>query len=348
MPRFTIGIPTYNRADLLRETLESALAQTYPDVEILVCDNASGDRTAEVVESYGDRIRYHRNATNIGMYPNFAKAIELASGEYFSLLQDDDLIHCDFVRRAVEAFERAGDIVFYSGFGLWSPSQFSVWVERVLGPPFPVDWMGGKSRVIDGIAAAPLLHFTNFSTYPLIAFRTDTARRAARHLLTDCELFNENVLMACTLAEGKMAIDPWICAFHRIHSQQAGTIMQRDQVEQRRQWRLLAGFFEEFLARLPDHWRNSFREALKEIPVHNYTNILVWASECAGDWWTTPAATRELRDFMIESAPEDMRGEIPQWITAAPPPMTPIRRLKREIKRAIPPKVVRIIEAIRG
>src|SRR5262245_1141872 len=212
MPRFTIGISTYNRADLLREALEAALGQTYPDVEILVCDNASQDRTAEVVESYGDRVRYHRNATNIGMYPNFAKAIELASGEYFSLLQDDDLIHRDFVRRALEAFARDDDVVFYSGFGTWSPSPTSIWMDKMLGPPFPVDWMGGGLRVMDGTAAAPLLHFANFSTYPMIAFRTDVARRAVRHIFPDCELFNENVLMACTLAEGKMAIDPWICA----------------------------------------------------------------------------------------------------------------------------------------
>src|SRR3954449_5755554 len=136
-PRFTIGIPTYNRADLLRQALESALDQTYPDVEVLVCDDASEDGTAEVVKAFGDRVRYHRNATNIGMYPNFARAIELASGEYFSLLQDDDLIHRDFVRRVLEAFKAADDLVFYSGFGLWAPSPTSVWIDNIFGPPFP-------------------------------------------------------------------------------------------------------------------------------------------------------------------------------------------------------------------
>jgi hypothetical protein len=138
--------------------------------------------------------------------------------------------------------------------------------------------------------------------------------------------------MASKLVEGKMAVDPWICAFHRIHCQQVSTIIEREQVEQRRQWRLLAGFFEGFLTTLPNHWRDSFREALKEIPVHNHANILIWASVCAGDWRTTSRATQELSDFMIETVPEERRGEIPQWITAAPPPMTPIRRLKREIK----------------
>jgi glycosyltransferase involved in cell wall biosynthesis len=118
MSRFTIGIPTYNRADFLRQALGSALSQTYPDVEILVCDNASEGRTAEVVKAYGDRVRYHRNATNIGMYPSLAKTMEPASRKYFSLLQDEDLIHRDFVRRALEGFAKADNIVFYSGFGL--------------------------------------------------------------------------------------------------------------------------------------------------------------------------------------------------------------------------------------
>src|SRR4051812_3233171 len=104
MARFTIGIPTYNRAQFLGKSLEAACDQSSPDVEVLVSDNASTDETPEVVHSYGERVRYHRNPENIGMWPNLIKLVELAEGEYFSWLQDDDLIHRDFVRRATEAF----------------------------------------------------------------------------------------------------------------------------------------------------------------------------------------------------------------------------------------------------
>jgi len=114
MPRFTIGMPTYNRCDLLAHALQAAVGQTCHDVEVVVCDDASTDRTPEVVRSFGDRVRYHRNATNIGMWPNFARAVELAEGEYFSWLQDDDQIHRDFVARALQTFAKASDIVFYS------------------------------------------------------------------------------------------------------------------------------------------------------------------------------------------------------------------------------------------
>jgi glycosyltransferase involved in cell wall biosynthesis len=347
MPRFTVGMPTYNRADLLREALESALSQTYRDVEIIVCDDASKDHTAEVVKRYGHRVRYHRNPTNIGMYPNFAKAIELASGEYCSLLQDDDLIHKDFVRRALEGFARADDVVFYSGFALYSPSPTSNWIEKLNGPPFPVDWMVGESRVIDGIGVVPLLHFINISTYPQIAFRTDVARRATRHLLPNCNLFNENVLMAGILTEGKMVIDPWIGAFHRQHPQQV-SVIEQEQGERQKQWQMLAGFFERFLPALPDHCTDSFRKVLEEIPVHNRLNFLNWATACAGDWRTTPPTARALKDLLIGSIPEEQRHEIPEWVTTPSSTMTQMRRFKQAVRRTMPPKMVRIIDAIRS
>ena len=123
MPRFTIGMPTYNRCELLANALQAAVGQTFPDHEILVCDDASAVRTPLVARPFGDRVRYHRNATNIGMWPNFAKAVALAEGEYFSWLQDDDLIHRDLVKNALETFAKASDIVFYSGFALHD--QFS-------------------------------------------------------------------------------------------------------------------------------------------------------------------------------------------------------------------------------
>ena len=345
MPRFTIGIPTYNRCDLLANALQAAVGQTYPDPEILVCDNASTDRTPEVVRSFGDRVRYHRNATNIGMWPNFAKVVELAEGEYFSWLQDDDLIHRDFVRRALETFAKASDIVFYSGFALHDHSPTSVHWAPLIGPMFDVNWMGGEVRFMDGVAVAPLLHIINIATFPMVAFRTDVLRRAVRQILPDCELFNENMVMASVLREGRLAIDPWICAFHFAHEKQASRIMERDHDERRRQWRLLARFFEGFLPQLPEGWEQPFKDAVGGISVVNRVHLLNWATTCAGDWDTTPAITRDIRDMIIETIPLDQRHLVPSWVTAR---WTPIKRLKQRIKKVTPPVIQRIISATRG
>ncbi|MFZ5917472.1 MAG: glycosyltransferase family 2 protein [Chloroflexota bacterium] len=103
-PLVTIGIPTYNRADgFLRQALESALNQTYRNIEIVVSDNCSPDHTGALVTGYGDpRIRYFRHDKNIGPANNFNFCLEQAQGAYFLLLHDDDLIDEDFVQVCLE------------------------------------------------------------------------------------------------------------------------------------------------------------------------------------------------------------------------------------------------------
>ena len=104
-PTVTIGIPTHNRADsYLPVALASALSQDYANLEILVSDNASTDRTGELVRSADDaRIRYFRHDVSIGGAGNFNFCVEQARGDYFLLLHDDDLIDRDFVSACVGA-----------------------------------------------------------------------------------------------------------------------------------------------------------------------------------------------------------------------------------------------------
>jgi len=111
-PLVTIGIPTYNRADgYLKEALECALAQTYPNIEIVVADNGSTDNTGAVVQSYGDpRIRYFRHNPPIKPNDNFNFCLSQASGIYFQLLHDDDLIDCDFIECCMQAAEYRTDV----------------------------------------------------------------------------------------------------------------------------------------------------------------------------------------------------------------------------------------------
>ncbi len=105
LPLVTIGIPTYNRANgYLREALECALAQTYPNIEIVVSDNASPDNTEAVVRSYTDpRIRYFRQAAGLIPNDNFNFCVEQARGQYFLFLPDDDKIDAEFVEDCLRA-----------------------------------------------------------------------------------------------------------------------------------------------------------------------------------------------------------------------------------------------------
>lgn len=113
-PLATIAIPTYNRADsYLRHALESALKQTYQNIEIIVSDNCSNDNTALVVKGYVDpRIRYFKHEKNIGANNNFNFCLKEARGDYFLLLQDDDLIDNNFVEVCIRAAQSSKDIGF--------------------------------------------------------------------------------------------------------------------------------------------------------------------------------------------------------------------------------------------
>lgn len=117
-PLVSIGIPTYNRAtDYLVVTLESALAQDYPNLEIIIADNGSTDHTPQYIGGIDDgRIRYFRHEKNLNPNDNFNFCLEQAMGAYFLLLHDDDAIDAGFVSACMTAAEGRTDIgVILSG-----------------------------------------------------------------------------------------------------------------------------------------------------------------------------------------------------------------------------------------
>lgn len=111
-PLVTIGISTYNRANgYLPQALDSALAQTYPNIEIVVSDNCSTDGTEELVRSRSDaRVRYIKQERNIGANNNFNMCLSHARGVYFLLLHDDDRIDPDFVSSCIAAARQHGEV----------------------------------------------------------------------------------------------------------------------------------------------------------------------------------------------------------------------------------------------
>jgi hypothetical protein len=103
----TIVIPTYNRARLLEISLGSALSQDYSDFQVVVLDNASTDDTERVVRSFKDtRVTYIRNETNIGLFRNENKAIEVNRSPFLSILHDDDVLLPGFIVESTLALER--------------------------------------------------------------------------------------------------------------------------------------------------------------------------------------------------------------------------------------------------
>ncbi|HLA63283.1 MAG TPA: glycosyltransferase [Rhodothermales bacterium] len=118
VPLVTIGLPVYNGARYLRAALDEVLAQTFGDWELILSDNASTDDTEAIARDYAARdarIRYVRNATNVGALANANQTIRLARGRYFALAAYDDRHAPDFLARLVPLLEAdPGVVLAYS------------------------------------------------------------------------------------------------------------------------------------------------------------------------------------------------------------------------------------------
>ncbi len=113
-PPVSIIIPTYNRARFLVRAIESARRQTYPNVEILIVDDASPDETPEVVRPFlhYPNVRYYRNEKNLGLVGNWRRGFELARGSFCTFLCDDDLLAPRFVESLIHPLLRDTSLAY--------------------------------------------------------------------------------------------------------------------------------------------------------------------------------------------------------------------------------------------
>ena len=113
-PRISIGMPVFNGEKYIREALDSLLAQTYADFELIISDNGSTDETRAICEEYAardSRIRYYRSNTNNGAAWNYNRLVELAHGEFFRWAAHDDVVAPTHLERCVAIFEAQPDVV---------------------------------------------------------------------------------------------------------------------------------------------------------------------------------------------------------------------------------------------
>lgn len=113
MPTVSVCIPTYNRANLLPYAVNSVLAQSYTDFELIICDDGSTDNTAEIVSKWDDpRIRYIRQPVNGGRSRNMRSGFEAACGSYFIKFDDDDAITPEFLEKTVAVLDAEPSVDF--------------------------------------------------------------------------------------------------------------------------------------------------------------------------------------------------------------------------------------------
>jgi glycosyltransferase involved in cell wall biosynthesis len=99
-PKISVCIPTYRGEATIGAAIESVLAQSLADFELIVIDDGSPDGTRAIVEGFSDpRIVYLRNEINLGPQGNWNRCLKVAQGKYFKLLPHDDLIHPQCLER---------------------------------------------------------------------------------------------------------------------------------------------------------------------------------------------------------------------------------------------------------
>jgi glycosyltransferase involved in cell wall biosynthesis len=117
-PRVSIGVPVRNGERFLGEALDSLLAQSYTDFELIISDNASSDRTEAICREYAardPRVRYYRSDEDMGLANNFNYLFIRARGDYFKWAAADDVHEPDWVAKCVEVLERDKDVVLAYG-----------------------------------------------------------------------------------------------------------------------------------------------------------------------------------------------------------------------------------------
>lgn len=217
-PTVTVGMPVYNGAHYVREALDSVLAQTYGDFELIVSDNASEDETQSICEGYcrrDSRIQYVRQERNIGMVPNFAFLADQAKGEFFNWLAHDDgflplylEMMIDYLRNNPRTVVVASDLALVDEHGR------HLGVEALATIRGTIDWDLRRGELF----SYPM-HNAYHAFYGLM--RTDACRRAVQQSWPkwDRNPGCDDIFMCCMAIEGEVSSIPVVLRHYRVHAQ---------------------------------------------------------------------------------------------------------------------------------
>lgn len=193
-PKFTVVVPTRQRADVLGPALRTVVAQDYDNLEILVSDNCSDDHTADVVKSFDDpRIRYVNTGQRMSMSHNWEFALSHIAGGWVTVLGDDDGLLPGALHRVAEIIDHYQVSMVRSSIAsyIW-PSltqtdfgRLSVSVRKGCELRNSNKWL---TRLINGevsYSALPTLYTGGFVDHQLIERARDTAGKFYRSMVPD-------------------------------------------------------------------------------------------------------------------------------------------------------------------
>lgn len=110
----TVGMPVFNSERWVEDAIRALLAQTYRGFLLVISDNASTDSTRAICERFAqedERVQYHRNSQNVGLFKNYDRVFHLSSSKYFKWAAAGDICKPHFLERCVQVLEERPDVV---------------------------------------------------------------------------------------------------------------------------------------------------------------------------------------------------------------------------------------------
>lgn len=208
----SIGLPVYNGERYVVEAINSLLAQTFRDFELIIMDNASTDRTEELCRgaAVGDnRIKYHRSDVNIGPVRNFNRVFHLGTRKYFKWAAHDDTYAPEYLEKCVSILDRYEDVVLCTTRTRLIDDQGQTLQDYVSDLPLDSPFVHRRFRG----------SLENFMTYEIFG----VIRREAliRTPLLGSFGHADGILLAWLSLQGKIHIVPELLFFNRNHPEKS-------------------------------------------------------------------------------------------------------------------------------
>jgi glycosyltransferase involved in cell wall biosynthesis len=226
LPLVSIVIPAYNRPNTLQIAIDSVLEQTYPNIEIIICDDSSDDRVQEMLVSYlhsYPQIKYHKNERNLFL-ENWHKCFDLAAGEYINYLMDDDVFHKEKIAKMIYFFNEFENITLVTSYRqtIDASGQF-------LPPIRATTRLYEETRILDGklLGNVALTRCLNVIGEPTtVLFRKkDLTELYGVYKGKQYSLINDMAAWLSLLSKGKAVYIPEALSYFRRHPNQNNNIL---------------------------------------------------------------------------------------------------------------------------
>lgn len=215
LPLVSVVMPVFNGEKHLREAIESILLQTYKNIEFIIVNDGSTDKSEEIILSFNDnRIFYNKNQTNIKLIKTLNKGFKLAKGKYIARMDADDISHPERFEKQVSFLE------LNTSYGLVGTG---------------VNLIKNKTREkllyhTDHNSLAFALAFYCPFIHPSVMFRNESLQRLEEYFKHDYLHAEDYELWTRIVFETKIANIPEYLLDYRIHDEQISTIHTNDQI----------------------------------------------------------------------------------------------------------------------